>query len=114
MKKRKPVVKRTKPALEYERRIPLGLEELLHGLEREREPFCGFFILTKEIAGDWFANHLNAEKQRTLSEDNITVLLRLQQEGLWTDYKPEVVFDTRWEVRNGQHRARQSNPVGYA
>lgn len=90
-----------KPVEARERRIPLDLEELSRAAKRQ--PYCGFFRLNKETANDWFANHLDSDHQRSLSEDQINVLLRLQAEDLWTDYKPEVVFDTRWNIRNGQH-----------
>lgn len=96
-------VRTVRPAVERERRIPLGLEEFELREGEVRTPFCAFFPLTREIAADWFANHLNSSKQRTLNDGNIAVLLRLQRDDLWMDYKAEVVFDTRWEIRNGQH-----------
>jgi hypothetical protein len=82
-------------------RIPLGLEEVYR--EAKGRPYVCFIPLRKEMAEDWVSNHLNADVQRTISQDNVTMLLRLREEGFWTDFKSILVFDTRRHLRNGQH-----------
>jgi hypothetical protein len=82
-------------------RIPLGLEEVYR--EAKGQPYVCFIELTKEMAEDWVSNHLDTDVQRNISQDNVTMLLRLREEGYWTNYKSIIVFDTRRKLRNGQH-----------
>jgi hypothetical protein len=82
-------------------RIPLGLEEVYR--EAKGRPYVCFIELTREMAEDWLSNHLDADIQRNISQHNVTMLLRLREEGFWTNYKSVIVFDTRRKIRNGQH-----------